>query len=384
IEGARVYLTILTIRAIQEYLFVSSFLGEHSARLLELELLADSMEHALGDRLWDSQAGYLMNFNGGVPDPHYFMGSLLASPFGLLDGARRDTLAMTAARELVDPRIGLRNAMPVDFHTPEMKQFYRFAGDEAGQPFYYMNGGVWSHGNAWYVLALLAAGRGGEAIDVLKTTMTLDGITNSPNGQPALYEYRFTDPSSPRYGMVDKPSFLWAGGFYLYTIYQLFGMYENPWNIACTAGAVGHNARGYTLAYGNAKQVEFEGKGASVAALGIDGSVIPSVIIPLSAAGASHITVKRSDARTLFLRDINAIVHDVAWEEDSKTLVADVSSFPGHRTEASVSTPIPVARVTVDGRNINTYRTVRVGPGHLVSIRFTGSDAPQRLRVQFQ
>jgi hypothetical protein len=383
IDGARAYLTILTVRAIREYLFVSSYLGRHSTRLLELELLADSMEHALGARLWDSQAGYLMNFNKGVQDPHYFMGSLLASPFGLLDEARRDTLAMTAARELHDPRLGLRNAMPVDFHTQKMKDLYRFAGDEAGQPFYYMNGGIWSHGNAWYVLALLAAGRSGEAVDVLKTTMTLDGITNSPNGQPALYEYRYADPSSPDYGTVDKPSFLWAGGFYLYTIYQLYGLRESPWNIACAAGAAGPRSAGYTLTLGKTKQVEFEGEGESVGAISIDGSIIPSVIVPLSAADASRVSMKRSDARALFLQEINAIVYDVGWDEDSRALVAEVSSFPGHHTQAKVMTPIPVAGVTVNGKSVDTYRVIGVGGGYLLTIQFPGSDGRQRLRVRF-
>jgi hypothetical protein len=383
IDGARSYLTILTVRALREYLFISSFLGNHPARLPELELLADSMEQALGARLWDSQAGFLMNFNMGIPDRHYYMGSLLASPFGLLGDTRRDTLVMTASRELFDPHIGLRNAMPTDFHTSAMKEFYRFAGDEAGRPFYYMNGGVWSHGNAWYVLALLAAGRRDDAVNVLRSTMTLDGIVNSPNGQPALYEYRYADPSSPDYGMVDKPSFLWAGGFYLYAIYQLFGIHESPWNISCAAIVDVQNPVAFTFALGRTKHLGFDGRGGLVSAISIDGSVIPSVIIPLSAADASRVTMKRSSGRTMSLQRINAIVHDVTWEPRGKALAAVVSSFPGHHTTAEVLTPVPVVRVTVDGTPIDTYQTVRAGGEFLVTVRFSGSTGRQRLRVQF-
>ena len=46
--------------------------------------------------------------------------------------------------------------------------------------------------------------------------MTLDGIINSPNGQPAMYEYRDSNFNNPKeYGKIDKPQFMWAAGLVL-------------------------------------------------------------------------------------------------------------------------------------------------------------------------
>jgi len=51
--------------------------------------------------------------------------------------------------------------------------------------------------------------------------MTIDGIKESPNGQPAMYEYRNSNFNNPaEYGKVDKHQFMWAAGWYLYCIYE--------------------------------------------------------------------------------------------------------------------------------------------------------------------
>ena len=158
-EGPRAYMTTLAVRAIREYLFISAFLGRYSPRLRELEQTSTLMEQALTARLWDDQNGYLMNVNSGRKDPHYYMGSLLAPVFGILDSQRSKVLLATAERQLLAPGIGIRTAMPADFHTDSMRAWFHFADNEAGNPYLYANGGVWPHNNAWFALALQSAGR---------------------------------------------------------------------------------------------------------------------------------------------------------------------------------------------------------------------------------
>ena len=78
----------------------------------------------------------------------------------------------------------------------------------------------------------MADGKKDEAFGFIKNVMTLKGIMAGPNGQPAMYEVRngnFNDPTV--YGTVDKPQFLWAAGWYLYSLYHLFVVEENEWNI---------------------------------------------------------------------------------------------------------------------------------------------------------
>ena len=251
------------------------------------ESLADSMQKAMGERLWDDSLGYLINYNGAKKDTHYYMGSLLAAAYDLLSPDRTRRLLETANAQLMAPAIGVRTAMPPDFQTQESKAFYKFQGDEAGQPYLYINGGVWPHSNAWYALALVAAGKTDEALSFVKSTMTVEGIMRSPMGQPAMYEYRYTDPASKEYGRVDKPSFLWAGGFYLKTLYALAGVKENEWNISFSpAMPASIGACHFSLTFGSQKDVTKKSS-LPTGVLSSSGVSVPSMVLPLDLARES-------------------------------------------------------------------------------------------------
>jgi glycogen debranching enzyme len=187
--GPRAYMTILAIQAIKEFIFISYSLYNDSEDLLEYENLAEAMIMQLNNRLWDEELGYLINYyKDGTQDSHLYTGSLLAVHFGQLDTARRETLMKTAESTLLDKQIGIYNVYPMDFHN--LEDFLEFQSGEAGEPYLYFNGGVWPHGNAWYALGLKKTGRTSDAFEFLKNVMSIDGIIHSPNGQPAMYEYR--------------------------------------------------------------------------------------------------------------------------------------------------------------------------------------------------
>ena len=229
VYGPRAYITILMSKALHDFNYIGWQLGRPDAHQQDHLEIATTLATQLVHRLWDDQAGYLMNImENGDQDDHFYTGSLLAVAYGLLDHEKATTLLETARTTLLDTLLGIRNAMPADFH--ELGARYRFAGNEAGDPWVYFNGGVWPHGNIWYVQALVAAGQVERAAEALRRYMTLDGISSSPNGLPAFYEYRRTNAASPRYGEIDKPTFLWAGGFYLQALYSLAGYRESTWN----------------------------------------------------------------------------------------------------------------------------------------------------------
>jgi len=110
--------------------------------------------------------------------------------YGTLNKDRSVQLLIQRTKELVDQRIGVRIVAPADFHTDSMISYFKLLGNEAGAPYAYANGGVWPHSTAWYILALQSCGKTDEAVEFLKRTLTLDGIAQSPMGQPAMYEYR--------------------------------------------------------------------------------------------------------------------------------------------------------------------------------------------------
>jgi hypothetical protein len=385
IEGPRSFITILTIRALREYQFISAMLRRNQEKLAEYEQLSDQMQSALVFRLWDDKLGYLINFNGDREDTHYYMGSLLAAQFGLLPVRNARTMLETASRVLVAPNIGVRTVFPVDFNTDSVKGFFKLVDNEAGDPYLYANGGVWPHNNAWYILGLQSTGRMSEAYSFFRQTMTLEGIMHSPMGYPAMYEYRFSDPSSPEYGRIDKPSFLWAGGFYLFTLYHLMGVSESEWNIS-----LGNNVPGemrsahYDLWFRGRKSVAQAGAGIEIQQLQADGKRVASRVVPVDLARTRAWELKLGKARGAYLDRVNAIVHSVSLNKGGDVLSAQVSSFDGHKVLVKIVSPLPPMKATVDGQTIG-FRLAAPSAGGTqgYEIQFQGKNDSQLLEVSF-
>jgi hypothetical protein len=384
-EGPRAYITILTIRALREYVYLSAALGKTSPKMIEYERTALAMQSALQNTLWDEHARYLVNFNGGVKDHHYYMGSLLAAAYGLLSPTNGRQLVESASRELVDPRIGVRNVFPVDFHTDTVRSFFKFVGNEAGDPYLYANGGVWPHNNAWYTLALQATDRADEALQFFKTTMTVDGVARSPKGQPAMFEYRFSDPASPEFGRIDKPSFLWAGGFYLYTLYNLLGVQDKEWNVSFSGSVPGSfNSVRFDLAFGSKKSVTLQGKGNVLQGFIVDGIDVPSRVLPLNIAGSAHWNVILGKLKGPILEQLNAILYSARFNHADQKLVIELSSFDGHDVSAKVDVLREAKSVLLDGKQVPDVAVERQVDGTVsLLIHFHGLSNKQKLEISF-
>jgi hypothetical protein len=326
-----------------------------------------------------------MNFNGSLKDPHIYMGSLLAPVFGLLDSASADQLVRTAGIRLLAEGIGIRTVMPPDFHTDSLKAFFHFVGNEAGDPYLYANGGVWPHNNAWYALALGSTGRLDDAFRFYRTTMTLDGIAQSPRGQPAFYEYRYSDPASPGYGEIDKPSFLWAAGFSLLTGYRLLGVTEDAWNISFSGELPSAVDTGRcVLEFGGRKEITISGKGKGLRAFIADGTAIPSRVLPLDIRGTRNWVVSLGSPRDPYLARINAQLLSAAFDRKQRALRLTVSSFKGYTVTALVAFTGRLRTTRVDGKKITNVGVTRDPQwGQNLLIQFAGGESPQHIVVQF-
>ncbi|MBD3290771.1 hypothetical protein GF337_18335, partial [candidate division KSB1 bacterium] len=114
--GPRSYMTILAIKALREFVFISSVLKMNSGHLPVYESLADRMQQNLVEKLWDEDQQYLINyFADGSKDAHYYIGSLLAAHYGLLDGRKITAMIGTANSALLDRNVGIYNVYPMDF-----------------------------------------------------------------------------------------------------------------------------------------------------------------------------------------------------------------------------------------------------------------------------
>ncbi len=364
VYGARAYLTTLMIRALRSYVYLSLELGYDDGLGRYLDL-ADKMRGQLVEKLWDEDAGYLLNMlDSTAVDRHYYSGSLLAAAFDLLDPEMENRLLESARDVLLDEKIGIRNAMPPDFldHIDR----YHFNGPEVGAPYQYMNGGVWPQGIAWYAMGMLAADRPDDARDVLKRFLTLDGIERSPNGQPALFEYRNADWSAPGYGRIDKTAFLWAGGWYLHVLYQLAGVRENEWNLWFDPNLPsGFDNVAYDLVmHGERSHVTWSGNGPFFRSITADGRRIYSAI---ATAPAAQITLERGLPDDPYLARATGIVDSVEYEASEERLNVHVRGLRGQSLEVVVVSPKTPRFVFVNGREIADQADTRFVRGAYVT-----------------
>jgi len=314
------------------------------------------MNRQLVETLWDDKLNYLISYyEDGKEDRHIYMGSLLASHFDLMDDDKNLKLITTARDKLLDDKLGLYTLYPMDLHL--LIDYMKFAGNEAGDPYHYANGGIWPHGNAWYALALINNGLNKDAFEFIKKTMTLNGIMNSPNGQPALYEYRISDKSDPAvYGKIDKPQFLWAGGWYFYTLYNLFGLRENEWNISFTPfipGEIDSVQLTVTLK-GAPVIVDITGAGSALSSISFDGRIIPSAIVPDDIGQLRKIDLKLGNAGTPYLSSANALVMSPTYDGETKKLEFDLESFEDHLIQVEVVSPTANQSIAINGHHISS------------------------------
>lgn len=343
VYGARSYITILMHKALRDYIYLSSRLEKDIHLLTGYLDLAEKMKKSLIEKLWDEEKGYLFNMiDDKTYDWHYYAGSIVATHYNLLEPGQSKRLLSTVKERLLDKNIGVRNVMPADFH--QLTDMYNFKGMEAGLQYIYINGGVWPHNNAWYILGLIVNGQTDEAKCILKKYLTLDGIKNSPNGMPAFYEYRIADSASPRYGEIDKPSFLWAAGFYLSALYQLTGVRENSNNLYFDPRLPQEmNDVEYDLTlFGKLCRVMWSGNGDFFNKIVIDGKESVSAV---QFKPADNIWLERGKPLYPYLANCNAQVLYAAYDELTRVFKLGINGYTGQRISMKIVSPLKIMEI---------------------------------------
>lgn len=387
--GPRAFMTLMAARSLREMAFISTRLGKDPSIAGHYEETERKVATGLNAHLWDADKGFLLNrFADGKTDPHYYIGSLLAAPLGLLNETRAEALADTATKELLDPAIGIYVVAPMDFLS--LAKYMGFGPEEVGPQGKYLNGGVWPHGNAWYTMALNTVGRQQQSYDFIRRVMTLDGIIRSPGGQPAMYEYRNSRKDmGADYGKSDKPQFLWAASWYLYALYDLYGVRENAWNVAIDPWLpADRDAVTFNMQADGAKQKvvirRAPGETANtIREIRINGVPVQAAVLPSGLKGENSIEVELGAPQQPLLASVKSELVDVVYHKEAGELDVDTRAFAGHENEAVFLSPTPATTVTVDGRaqavasekaGVGLYRTVvsfrHNAPNAMLAIRF--------------
>ncbi|MEI6285315.1 MAG: hypothetical protein WCP79_02335 [Bacillota bacterium] len=340
--GARAYISILTYRAIHNFTYIVMQLGQPDLAT-KYYPLAEIIRSKLNEQLWHEKSGYLLNeLADGSLDKHYYSGSLLAANFGLLDEIRSNQLLDTARDVLLDDNCGVHNVAPADFVGLEEK--YGFHNVEQGENGYYINGGVWTQCNAWYALSLITLNRVDEAYQVLKKHLSIAGIAVSHNGQPSFYEARITAKDA-NYGKIDKPTFLWHGGWFMLTLYQLLGIRETPWNIELhpiTATEL-IDSKSEIKNHGEDCIVEFSGSGNYFQEIVFDGDISYSAILT---ASCQHAELLRGTPTVPYLSEARCIIENVAYDTVSGELAIAAKLAPHQQLDVTIILPVDYSLTT--------------------------------------
>jgi len=382
--GSRSYMTILAIKTLRDYNFISTVLGKNPEKVTEYVILADSMQTALVDKLWSDELNYLINYNDdGSQDRHYYIGSLLAAHYGLLDAEKQNQLVQTAKAKLVDEKVGIYNAFPMDFHL--LGDFYKFVGNEVGAEYYYANGGVWPQGNAWYAMALMANGERQAAAEFIVRTMSLHGIMNGPNGQPAYYEVRNANKENPaEYGTVDKPNFLWAGAWYLNSLYQLYGVTENDWNISLDPYlTTGQEKCSFTLfVNGYPVLINIKGRGENLRSIEFDGRKVNSAVFPAEMPAVKVAEFVLGQPEEPYLKSTTAILNFCQYSDNNLIInLRGIVSQPNKTVVISHGRP---KKVSLNGQPLTEGLKIEKGNGgYCTTITFNLKFSENKLNVQF-
>lgn len=384
VYGQRSYMTILMIKALRSLTYISSSIGYNLEQCIEWEALADRMQNRLTEYLWSDSQKYLINYyEPGKIDTHYYIGSLLASHYSLLDNEKSSELVESAEKNLVDPNVGVYNAYPMDFH--ELADYLQFVGNEAGEPYYYANGGIWPQGNAWYALALISNNMNNEAYSFIKNTMTLKGIMNGPNGQPAMYEVRNGNKnSSAEYGQVDKPQFMWAAGWYLYSLYNLFVLDESTWNITFDPYLpVDHEKVNFSISLNNHyADVRVSGKGENVSSISYDGKIYPSLVIPDAIKKAEKINIELGIPQLPIVTSTNSRL--ITANYDEKKITLNLEAFPEHKNVTTIVSPFDVESFSPVDKN-TSIEVQKSNDIFIITIKFKHtSSGSEELAVNFK
>jgi len=381
--GPRSYMTILAIKTLRDYIFLSTVLEKNLDRIQEYASLASDMQTALIEKLWNEDMNYLVNYhNDGSLDEHYYIGSLLAAHYGLLDNEKRNLLVQTATEKMVDDKVGIYNAFPMDFE--QWGDFMKFVGNEAGAKYYYFNGGIWPQGNAWYAMALIANEEKELAAEFINTTMSLHGIMEGPNGQPAYYEVRNANKDdSSEYGTVDKPQFLWAGAWYINCLYQLYGVVENDWNIRLDPFLEEDQKECEFTLYVDGKPllVSIEGHGDAIKEICYDDKTIASAVFPESIADIKEVDIQLGNPTYPYLQSTNAILKSCRF--DKGQLAISLKAFPGHNNNTIIISSTTPKRIMVNGESVQSWTETDHNHYKEIQLNFIHHDAGCDLVLEF-
>ena len=226
------------------------------------------------------------------------------------------------------------------------------------------------------------------ALKFMKETMTLGGIIKGPGGQPAMYECKNGNSKDPgNYGKVDKPQFLWASAWYLYTLYNLLGYRENEWNISFSPYIPqGQDKTEYEIIAGG-KQVKVENKekGNYIQDIKYDGVSCPSAVIPEDPSPGKRVEITAGNPENPYISSAGSILLKPSFDRSSGKFKFTLKSFPGHFTGTEIVSPRKLKTISLNGKDFDgSYKVNKKDGIYIINISYSQENENDTFELQFE
>jgi hypothetical protein len=148
---------------------------------------------------------------------------------------------------------------------------------------------------------------------------------------------------------VDKPTFLWAGGWFIHVLYQLAGVRATPWTLSFDPDLpVGFEIIEFDLAaHGSTVRVSWSGAGMTFRRIRVDGLDVPSAVL-MAPAGRIHL--ERGMPEAPYVAAASGMVEGVRREGNG--LVVEMRTVPGQVVTLEVVGPEALRSVRAGGRTL--------------------------------
>ena len=215
--------------------------------------------------------------------------------------------------------------------------------------------------------------------------MSLDGIINSPNGQPAMYEYRIADSENPEvYGKIDKPQFLWAAGWYLYSLYHLMGFHENVWNISLTPPfhKSGENSV-YTIFFkGQPVRINLHGSSQYISSIRYNDRMYPSAVIPREFTKLEKVEIFGGNPEKPYILNTESILESCSYNHDELKMI--LNAYPEHPNRTVIISPFEPESLFLNNLNYTEIMDYKNGKDiYRIDFQFKHRTNQDTVRITF-
>ncbi|MBU4444584.1 hypothetical protein KJ656_05815, partial [bacterium] len=190
--------------------------------------------------------------------------------------------------------------------------------------------------------------------------------------------------NSDVYGKIDKPNFLWAAGWYLYSLYHLYGIEENTWNVSMKPFLPeDQETCEFDLALNGKKhRISISGHGDYLQSVRNNGDECASVVFVKNNDNSNY-QFSCGLPEYPYLESTESIVLSCDYDRWNQHLFMSLKAFPGHRNKISIISPVKPASIRFNNQVVEDYELENIDDIYRIRMNVIHDQAESELRVSF-